>query len=60
VTGDAAEVALRDAVRAAVTPETGLALRHAILGPPGGVEKTSSGKLARQATHRRYAGRLSG
>jgi acyl-CoA synthetase (AMP-forming)/AMP-acid ligase II len=28
--------------------------------PPGGVEKTTSGKLARRATRARYADRLEG
>jgi acyl-CoA synthetase (AMP-forming)/AMP-acid ligase II len=50
--------ALRDRVRQAVTRVTGLALRHVLLVPPGGVEKTTSGKLARLATRRRYADRL--
>ena len=49
---------LRDALRAEVTRVTGLALRHVLLVPPGGVEKTSSGKLARRATQRRHAALL--
>jgi hypothetical protein len=38
----------------------GLALRHVLLVPPGGVEKTTSGKLARTATRQRYADQLPG
>jgi acyl-CoA synthetase (AMP-forming)/AMP-acid ligase II len=49
---------LREALRAEVTRVTGLALRHILLVPPGGVEKTSSGKLARRATQRRYTAQL--
>ena len=55
VDGAEAQAALGEAVRRAVTERTGLALRHVVLVPPGGIEKTSSGKLARQATRRRYA-----
>ena len=51
----AALEALREQIRAAVTAATGLALRHVILVPPGGIEKTTSGKLARRATRARYA-----
>jgi fatty-acyl-CoA synthase len=50
--------ALRDAIRSAVMRATGLGLRHVVLVPPGGVEKTTSGKLARAATRRRWADRL--
>jgi acyl-CoA synthetase (AMP-forming)/AMP-acid ligase II len=50
--------ALRDAIREAVTRSTGLALRYLVLVGPGGVEKTTSGKLARDATRQRYADRL--
>jgi len=49
---------LEDTIRAEITRATGLGLRHVILVPPGGVEKTTSGKLARSATQRRYADRL--
>jgi acyl-CoA synthetase (AMP-forming)/AMP-acid ligase II len=49
---------LRIRVRQEVTRATGLALRHVLLVAPGGVEKTTSGKLARGATRRRYADRL--
>ncbi len=55
-----AQAALRDAIRTAVANATGLGLRHVLLVPPGGVEKTTSGKLARRATRRRYAAALSG
>jgi acyl-CoA synthetase (AMP-forming)/AMP-acid ligase II len=58
--GEAELDALRAALRAEVTRHTGLALRYAVLVPPGGVEKTSSGKLARGATQRRYTDRLTG
>ncbi len=51
---------LRDAIRREVTRHTGLGLRWVILVPPGGVEKTTSGKLARRATQRRYADRFAG
>jgi acyl-CoA synthetase (AMP-forming)/AMP-acid ligase II len=47
-------------VRARVLAATGLPLRHLLLVPPGGVEKTTSGKLARAATRERYADRLRG
>jgi len=49
---------LEAAIRAAVIDATGLALRHLVLVPPGGVEKTTSGKLARTATRRRWAAAL--
>jgi acyl-CoA synthetase (AMP-forming)/AMP-acid ligase II len=55
-----AQARLRETIRAEVTRATGLALRHVLLVPPGGIEKTTSGKLARRATHRRYADRLVG
>lgn len=42
------------AVRQAVTQNLGLSLRHLLLVPPGGIEKTTSGKLARRATRDRY------
>jgi acyl-CoA synthetase (AMP-forming)/AMP-acid ligase II len=57
-TGDAA-AALERAVRQKVLSATGLALRHVVLVAPGGVEKTTSGKLARRATRERHAARLS-
>ena len=46
---------LRDAIRDAVMRATGLAARHVLLVPAGGVVKTTSGKLARAATRERYA-----
>ena len=45
-------------MRQKVLESTGLALRHLLLVPPGGVEKTTSGKLARRATRARYAAQL--
>jgi acyl-CoA synthetase (AMP-forming)/AMP-acid ligase II len=56
-TGEAA-AALERSVRDRVLRKTGLALRHVVLVPPGGVEKTTSGKLARRATKARHAARL--
>jgi acyl-CoA synthetase (AMP-forming)/AMP-acid ligase II len=56
-TGDGA-AALERSVRQRVLASTGLALRHVLLVPPGGVEKTTSGKLARRATRERHAARL--
>lgn len=57
-TDEGAHAALRERIRAEVTHVTGLALRWVLLVPPGGVEKTTSGKLARTATQRRYADAL--
>jgi len=37
---------------------SGLGLRHVLLVPPGGIEKTTSGKLARRATRSRYLERM--
>jgi acyl-CoA synthetase (AMP-forming)/AMP-acid ligase II len=54
-TDAAALDALRETIRQAVARATGLGLRHVVLVPPGGVEKTTSGKLARRATRQRYA-----
>lgn len=51
-------VALTRAIRSHVTRTTGLALRHVKLVPPGGIRKTTSGKLARAATRERYAAEL--
>jgi acyl-CoA synthetase (AMP-forming)/AMP-acid ligase II len=56
-TGDAA-AALDRAVRHKVLESTGLTLRYVVLVPPGGVEKTTSGKLARRATRERHADQL--
>jgi acyl-CoA synthetase (AMP-forming)/AMP-acid ligase II len=50
--------ALGDAIRASVADATGLGLRHLLLVPPGGIEKTTSGKLARRATRTRWTERL--
>lgn len=50
--------ALSRAIQTHVTRVTGLALRHLKLVPPGGVCKTTSGKLARAATHASYASEL--
>lgn len=58
LTDETALADLRKAIRAEVTRVTGLALRYVILVGPGGVEKTTSGKLARRATQRRYVGQL--
>jgi len=57
-TDAAALEALRDDIRRQVNQTTGLGLRHVLLVAPGGVEKTTSGKLARRATQRRYAEQL--
>lgn len=46
---------LAGAIRSHVTRTTGLAIRHLELVPPGGIRKTTSGKLARAATRERYA-----
>jgi acyl-CoA synthetase (AMP-forming)/AMP-acid ligase II len=54
----AERAALAEAIRANVTAATGLGLRHLVLVPPGGVEKTTSGKLARRATRVRWAAAL--
>ncbi len=50
--------ALARAIGSHVTRTTGLALRHLKLVPPGGIQKTTSGKLARAATRERYVGEL--
>ena len=49
---------LRRAIRSEVTRTTGLGLPHLLLTPPGGVEKTTSGKLARSATRQRHLAAL--
>lgn len=46
------------AARKQVMNATGLPLRHVLLVPPGGVVKTSSGKLARRATRERHRDQL--
>ena len=58
LTDELQRAALQEAIRAEVTRSTGLAVRFVILAPPGGIEKTTSGKLARRATQRRYADQL--
>jgi acyl-CoA synthetase (AMP-forming)/AMP-acid ligase II len=55
LTGAAERAALEEAIRVEVVRATGLAVRHVVLVPPGGVEKTTSGKLARRATRARHA-----
>jgi fatty-acyl-CoA synthase len=45
-------------IRAEVTAVFGIGLVHLILTPPGGIEKSTSGKLARGPTRRRYAAEL--
>jgi acyl-CoA synthetase (AMP-forming)/AMP-acid ligase II len=57
-TGEDALDDLRKRIRAEVTAVTGLGLGHVILTPPGGIEKSTSGKLARGPTRRRYASEL--
>jgi len=49
---------LRRKIRAEVTAVFGVGLVHLILTPPGGIEKSTSGKLARGPTRRRYAAEL--
>ena len=46
---------LRTEIRHEVRRATGLGVPHITLVPPGGVIKTTSGKLARRANHARYA-----
>jgi acyl-CoA synthetase (AMP-forming)/AMP-acid ligase II len=57
-TAPEAQAKLIEAIRVAVVGATGIGLRHVLLVPPGGVEKTTSGKLARSATRRRWAADL--
>jgi acyl-CoA synthetase (AMP-forming)/AMP-acid ligase II len=57
-TSDEALADLRRRIRIEVTQVTGLGLAHLILTPPGGIEKSTSGKLARAPTRRRYAKEL--
>jgi acyl-CoA synthetase (AMP-forming)/AMP-acid ligase II len=52
------QAALGEAIRTSVSNATGLGLRHLLLVPPGGIEKTTSGKLARRATRERWAEHL--
>jgi len=58
VEDEAERAKLCAAIRASVTDTTGLGLRHLLLVPPGGIEKTTSGKLARRATRERWAKHL--
>ena len=51
---------LRSAIRMEVTLAIGQPIRHLELVPPGGIEKTTSGKLARRATRARYADEFDG
>jgi acyl-CoA synthetase (AMP-forming)/AMP-acid ligase II len=57
-TNENAVEALREAIRREVAAATGIGLRYVILVPPGGINKTTSGKLARGATRERYADQL--
>jgi acyl-CoA synthetase (AMP-forming)/AMP-acid ligase II len=52
--GTAARTAMQEAIGRETLLQAGLSLRHVILVPPGGVQKTTSGKLARDATRRRW------
>jgi acyl-CoA synthetase (AMP-forming)/AMP-acid ligase II len=45
---------LARSVRREVARTIGLGIRHIHLVPPGGITKTTSGKLAREATRARY------
>ncbi len=55
------EEALRTAIRAALTRELGLVVSDIVLLPPGGLPKTSSGKLQRRLTRQQYlTGELGG
>lgn len=54
VEGEEALDVLADEIRLHVSRAIGLGLRHLHLVPPGGIEKTTSGKLARGATRDRY------
>jgi acyl-CoA synthetase (AMP-forming)/AMP-acid ligase II len=55
-----AREAMRRAIRRAVMDATGLGVRHLELVLPGGVQKTTSGKLARAAMRQRYREKWSG
>lgn len=52
--GDDELAELADAIRLEVTRSIGLGVRKLHLVPPGGIEKTTSGKLARRPTRERY------
>jgi acyl-CoA synthetase (AMP-forming)/AMP-acid ligase II len=56
---DGGRTRLQEAIGREVRLKTGLILRQVLLVPPGGVQKTTSGKLARSATHQRWATALS-
>ena len=45
---------LAKSIRDEVTRSTGLGLRYLVLTPPGGADKTTSGKIARSATRQRH------
>lgn len=49
---------IRQQIRESVSHTIGLGVRHIVLTPPGGIAKTTSGKLARGATRDRYAREL--
>jgi len=57
-TAEDRQAELTRGARKRVLNATGLPLRHVILVPPGGVVKTSSGKLARRATRERHRDQL--
>ncbi len=60
-TRETSEEALRDLerrIRREITQVTGLGLGALVLVPPGGIEKGTSGKLARGPTRARYADEL--
>jgi acyl-CoA synthetase (AMP-forming)/AMP-acid ligase II len=58
--GEEERARLEQAIRTAVLRAIGIALRYVVLVPPGGVEKTTSGKLARRASRDRWADHLPG
>jgi acyl-CoA synthetase (AMP-forming)/AMP-acid ligase II len=58
--GERARKALEEAIGRETRLATGLILRYVILVPPGGVQKTTSGKLARAATRRRWMPEIDG
>jgi acyl-CoA synthetase (AMP-forming)/AMP-acid ligase II len=54
VEGEDALADLHRQIRLEVTRTIGLGIRHLHLVPPGGIDKTTSGKLARASTRARY------
>jgi acyl-CoA synthetase (AMP-forming)/AMP-acid ligase II len=52
--GDDEKKTLARTIRRAVTDTTGLGIRFLHLVPPGGISKTTSGKIARRDTRARY------